>query len=134
LKPCIRKSNDGKCPYFETCYGVHENNKVITVGKDVYEKLILENNQLKEKLKSMIDLYEKVKCKVCKKLKIERMTYVMCQSCDGLYCVSCLADNFKVSQNEENQNTKEYFCPWCKETVEKGSLIKIDFNQNFKTK
>ncbi len=75
---------------------------------------------------------DKVKCQICKTVRVEKLCFVMCPFCTYFYCRNCFYERVSKLKKtgNENNSTIVYVCPLCEEVIEKGNLIKIDFNQS----
>lgn len=82
---------------------------------------------MSSKLKQII---QKVQCKLCQEIDLEKLTYVFCTDCENFYCISCFKERFKGAKKDEGQSAKDYLCPFCDKKIEKRSLVRIDFEQN----
>ena len=131
--PCTRKKGiDGNCIFYETCYGKHEK-KNKNYDNDSSNSNILGDSNLNdsksEKNKEIIEYNQKIKnienvlktffCKRCGIIPNDFSLYVT--KCGHTFCHGCAV-----------KCTKEKKCFKCEDTIEKGSILIMDFGLNKK--
>ena len=146
---CKREKKHGKCIFYRTCYGIHDDEDDETEEneeeEDEKEKVITEKEidntdeikEVKKKIKGSLKALRNCLCKVCVKyVKNGEFCYFI--DCQHFLCCDCFNKMVKKNRKknkEEKQNKNEIngktllFCPYCEKEVKKGKVVKIKFEE-----
>ena len=134
---CTRNPK-GKCPYFKTCYGIHNENYSDDEEEESEEESIddkkIENEiskdkeycEITEKIDNSVEVSKNFICRKCNNLKAEVCFLVDCNHFICLNCFKKYEHNLKGSKKEKINDLK---CPFCLKEIEKGKLIKYKFSK-----
>lgn len=116
ITQCTRKKNKyNECIYIDTCYGIHNNENILSFKGNNKEN----EKKIKEKIKTCNEILQKFPCKNCHKIPKDYIYSVLICKC--VLCLKC----FKLC-------IKENQCIICKETFEKGKAFKIEMGEKYK--
>ena len=137
---CTRNPK-GKCPYINTCYGVHNesdydqnSDEENEESEETIEEEKLEDDEIKdkkEKIEKILDISKNFRCRQCNFLKNIICFFSECKHFLCLTCFKKLNANLKKAKkenknkNEENINLK---CPFCANELGKEKIIKYAFS------
>lgn len=137
---CTRNPK-GKCPYINTCYGIHneveeqnydEENE--ESEKETIDEEKIEDDDIKEKkekIEKILEISKNFRCRQCNYLKD-----VICffSECKHFLCFTCfkkLNTNFKKAKKEnknKNEDKINLKCPFCSNELGKEKIIKYAFS------
>ena len=135
---CKNERINGKCIYYKTCYGIHqdigyEDSKDEEEEEEINKEEIEEDEEIKEislKVHNSIKLGAIFRCRKCQEVsQIGELCYFI--ECNHFLCTKCFKkirkDNKKmVDKSQQNINLS---CPFCGKELKKGKIIRCNFNQ-----
>ena len=141
LFKCTRKSNNGKCPFRKTCYGIHKDNNIENDEEEeesddeIIDEEKLEDKEIndkKEKIEKIIKVSKIFRCRKCNYMKNCICIFMDCEHFLCLSCLKKLKKSFKKlkreNEKEKNENNK-LKCPFCGKDLDKEKLIKYEFSK-----
>ena len=119
---CTRKKINGKCIFYETCYGKHDkinvndnNNSIDDDDKnESNEELNKEIKEYEKNIKNIEDVIKIFFCKKCGSTPLDFVVFIL--KCGDLFCKNCIKDCLKEEK-----------CLKCQNVIEKNSIMKLDF-------
>ena len=135
--PCQNEIDNGRCIYYKTCYGTHENENYEEESKEeeeeeIDEEEIEEDENIKEmstNVKNIFKLGKIFRCRKCQQVsQIDELCYFL--DCNHFLCRKCLKrmkkDKFMIFKKTK-QNTL-LCCPFCEKELKKGRIVLCNFN------
>ena len=135
---CTRNPK-GKCPYFKTCYGVHnidniddedEESEEESIDEQTIDNEITNDTEISEqanKIEKLVRISKNLICRRCNNLKTEVCFFINCNHFICIHCFKKYEHELKKSNKEKNKDLK---CPFCLKEIEKGKLIRYKFSRN----
>lgn len=136
---CTRKKLNGRCIYYETCYGIHpdeENNATPEKEKEEEEEINEEEIEEDEEVKTLstkvtnsVSIGKIFRCMKCLNVSPNgELCYFV--DCKHFLCIKC----FKKMHKEKNKKAKEenqklLSCPFCEKELKLKGVVLINFDQ-----
>lgn len=144
LYPCTRNP-EGRCPYYITCYGIHNDEKEGNYSaeeEDENDDSINEENlekddddikEVKDKVKKFIMVGKNFRCRKCNELKPILNYFIDCKHFLCQNCFKKIISNFNKSKkkhkDEEEKDDKNILkCPFCDKELAKGKVLRCKFS------
>ena len=115
---CEREKINGKCKYYQTCYGIHSEDKEIENDENIVQK-----KKEIEKIKNDLNI---MKCRKCEKNSNTGNIYFFIK-CKHFICESCFLTLKGKSKNEKEKNLI-LACPFCDKISKSNKIYKFIFN------
>ena len=140
---CQRENYKGKCIYYKTCYGIHNNNfsDEDEEEEEEEEEIItpeeIENDEniqdIKDKVNKFVNIAKKFRCRNCQNISENgEICYLI--ECNHFICFKCFkklsSENYK--KKKKNKEKVSLLCPFCKNELKKGKIFKANFNMKVK--
>ena len=136
---CKREKINGRCIYYETCYGIHpDEGNNFTPEKEKEEEEEINEEEIEEyeevktlstKVTNFVSIGKIFRCMKCLNVSQNgELCYFV--DCKHFLCIKC----FKKMYKEKNKKTKEenkklLSCPFCEKELKLKGVILINFDQ-----
>ena len=130
---CTRNPK-GKCPFIKTCYGIHKErdeseeedeeekeDEEIIIDENEIEKDDKEIREIKDKIKTLLQISKNVRCRQCNGFKNVTCYSIECKHFMCFTCFKKLLHEFKKNKKEN----KKLKCPFCNKELSEGKSLYI---------
>ena len=135
---CTRNPK-GTCPFIKTCYGIHKEkdeseeedeeekeDEEIIIDENEIEKDDKEIREIKDKIKTLLQISKNVRCRQCNGFKGVICYFIECKH---FMCCTCFKKLFNEFKKNKKEN-KKLECPFCNKELSEGKSLIYDFLKN----